>query len=93
MITDPLAKRLSILVVVSALGVAAAALAEERRGPPRGEPPTPPPEAYSACTSAAEGEACTVTLRDRTIDGICVLDKDDELFCRPDHPPGPPPSR
>lgn len=58
--------------------------------PPRRAPPA---AAYDACVDAAEGDACDVELRDRTIDGTCVPDREDEsvLFCRPNRPPGPPP--
>jgi hypothetical protein len=58
----------------------------------RGGPRKPPQEAYTACNDESEGDACEVKLRDRTISGSCVADKQDgALFCRPDQPLGPPP--
>jgi hypothetical protein len=54
----------------------------------------PPPEAVEACRERAPGDACTVTLRDHTVDGVCREAPDGEgpLACVPDRPPpGPPP--
>lgn len=52
------------------------------------EPPAPPAEAYAACQSKSEREACTVTFREHTIEGTCFLHPSDQrLFCRPSGPP------
>jgi hypothetical protein len=64
---------------------------QQQRGGPGGQR-KPPQEAYTACQDESEGDACEVKLRDRTITGSCVADKQDgKLFCMPDQPPGPPP--
>lgn len=62
--------------------------------PPGGERPGPPPEAVDACKGRAEAEACTVTFRERTIEGVCRKEPDGTgaLACAPNGPPpGPPP--
>lgn len=69
-------------ILIAALAISSAALADH---PPR----EPPPEAYAACTAKAQGDKCTVTHDDHTINGACAGDA--KLFCRPDHPHGPPP--
>jgi hypothetical protein len=56
-------------------------------------PPSPPPEAYAACASKADGDACTVQIHDQQIQGTCAPDREGKgLFCRPDHMPCPPPA-
>ncbi len=55
-------------------------------------PPPLPPEAYAACESKADGDACTVQLGDREAHGKCAPDREGKgLFCRLDGPPPPPP--
>jgi hypothetical protein len=57
------------------------------------EPPPhrqPPQEAFDACSGKKEGDDCTVTFRDKQINGVCEAFKDSGLACRPS---GPPPSR
>jgi hypothetical protein len=52
----------------------------------------PPQAAFDACASAKAGDACSVTLHDHTITGVCAAAPESSaLACRPDHPPGPPP--
>ena len=64
------------------------AIASADRPPPR----QPPREAFAACASAKRGDACTVALGDRSIDGTCEAFPDTgALACRPLHPPGRPP--
>ncbi len=54
-----------------------------------GLPPLPP-EAYAACDSKREGDACSVQIRDREIQGTCASgDTTGKLFCRPSGPPPP----
>jgi hypothetical protein len=62
-------------------------------------PPQPPPEAYTACTSKAAGDTCSVTFHEHTMSGTCSA-IEEKLACKPDHPPphggaggphGPPP--
>ncbi len=54
-----------------------------------GRPPLPP-EAYAACDSKREGDACSVQIRDREIQGTCTSgDTTEKLFCRPSEPPPP----
>ncbi|HTQ42586.1 MAG TPA: hypothetical protein VMI75_07485 [Polyangiaceae bacterium] len=75
-------------IVVSAATVSLVALVQRARAD---GPPPLPPEAYAACQSKSEGEACTVQLRDREIHGTCAPDRDGErLFCRPIDMPPPP---
>ncbi len=76
---------LALSAVTTLLAVAVAAEAD---------PPAPPAEAYTACDSKAEGDACTVTIHEHTITGTCAtLPKETKLHCRPSGPPpGPPPS-
>jgi len=54
--------------------------------------PAPPKEAFDACASARQGDACTVVLRDHRVEGVCAPFPDTSaLVCHPNHPPGPPP--
>jgi hypothetical protein len=51
----------------------------------------PPPEAvFAACDNKADGDACSVTLENRTIDGSCRTPHHDagtaRLLCAPAHP-------
>lgn len=64
-------------------------------GEPAERPHGPPPAAFEACAGKSAGDSCSVTFRDRKIDGTCkVPPQDDRLICWPDHPPpGPPPDR
>ena len=60
-------------------------------------PPAPPEEAFAACAGKNKGDACGVTIHDRTIEGTCAEPppgvSDTRLACRPNGPPpGPPPS-
>ena len=66
-------------------------------------PHGPPPEAFTACTSKAAGDACTVAFRGSSLEGTCKTSSDRKLFCLPTNmplppegdggaPPGPPPS-
>jgi len=51
-------------------------------------PPAPPPAAYDACDAKGEGDACSVAMRDHTVDGTCnKRGADTRLSCRPNHPP------
>jgi hypothetical protein len=72
---------------------AAATSASDDSHPHRGGHRQPPAEAFTACTDASDGDACTVTLHDHTLDGVCRAAPDGEdarLACLPNHP-GPPP--
>jgi hypothetical protein len=69
------------LGVVFATCIAGAALA----APP--EPREPPPEAYTACTSKAAGDTCSVTFHEHTMAGTCAA-FNDKLACKPAHGPG-----
>ena len=82
--------RAAAVAAISLLALSAAAQTD--RPPPQG----PPPEAYAACATKAQGDACSVSLRDATVTGVCAQDlQSQSLFCRPDRPPpgphGPPP--
>lgn len=66
--------------------------AEEQSGPPdHAEGRGPPPFAYEACVDKAQGDDCSVSFGERTIEGSCVTGLDDKLFCLPDEMPPPPP--
>jgi len=55
-------------------------------------PHQPPPAAFEACAKLTAGAACSVTMHDHTVTGLCATGPaSTALFCRPDHPPGPPP--
>ncbi|MBW8772956.1 MAG: hypothetical protein JF590_06680, partial [Gemmatimonadetes bacterium] len=56
-------------------------------------PHGPPPQAaFDACAKAKAGDACSVTIHDHTLTGVCgPMPDSSALVCRPDHPPGPPP--
>ena len=79
-------KVISMIVLMAAsLGMAAVAFADSDR------PHGPPPEAFSACADSKEGDACTVKLRDRSLDGKCqMFSEDKKLFCMPNDMPPPP---
>lgn len=89
--------RTSLLTLLCALTLSEGAAAAQHR-PPRSdaEPGAhrghkPPEEAYTACEELSEDDACQLELRDRTIEGNCVADRDDgTLFCMPERPPMPP---
>jgi|GEM_PF-3265192 len=53
-------------------------------------PPRPPPEAIEACKGATEGAACSVNLRDHSMQGTCRKHGTaGELACAPNRPPPP----
>jgi hypothetical protein len=54
-------------------------------------PPDLPPEAYSACESKSQGDACTVQFRNEAHNGTCAPapSGDGRLFCRLERPPQP----
>jgi hypothetical protein len=54
-------------------------------------PLLPPQAAFDACQSKAAGDACQVSLPDRTLSGICTATPEGTLACRPDHPTEPTP--
>ena len=56
-------------------------------------PHKPPQEAFDACKSHSEGDACSVSFNGHTMNGTCRKgpDGDATLVCAPAHPPGPPP--
>lgn len=82
--------RRSALSMLAATGISAMASAQSRDRRPDGPPPSPPPVAFEACAKKAEGDACKVEFAGRSIDGICAKDRDERLFCLPEHPPEPP---
>jgi hypothetical protein len=51
----------------------------------------PPQVAFDACQSTAAGNACQVSMPDRTLTGTCSATPEGGLACRPDLPPGPRP--
>jgi len=85
--------RLQFAVVLGMMGagICAGALvpAAHASPPPGGRPHEPPPFAFEACSGKAEGDDCTVTFHDRTIEGSCLAHSDQRLFCMPDDMPPP----
>jgi hypothetical protein len=62
-------------------------------GSAQAEPPPhrqPPPAAFEACSSASQGDACTVTFHERELKGTCEPFGDGGLACRPERPAPPP---
>lgn len=52
----------------------------ERRGPP--------PVAIEACTALVDGDMCSFEgRRGDAISGICAIDREEVLACRPEHRP------
>jgi hypothetical protein len=88
-------RRIAAPILVTAAGLAIAlGVAEVYGAPPL--PRQPPREAIEACEGRAAGDACTVKLPDRTIDGVCRNGPDGNgpLACAPSAPPPtPPPER
>jgi hypothetical protein len=71
--------------------IAAACFATASSAQAEGPPPLPP-EAYAACASKADGDACTVRFHDREMQGICAPDREGNgLFCRLNQLPAPGP--
>ena len=89
--TTTLRKRLVFPIFLAAATVFPGTLSRAADDPPARRPHGPPPAAFEACAQKAAGEACSVAMPDRTITGVCAEASDARLFCRPDHPPGPPP--
>jgi hypothetical protein len=82
-------KVFSSMIIFAGLTVAGASIAHDKCPGHRG----PPPEALAACEDKSEGDACTVQLGDRTIDGTCEAPTNRKLACVPaDMPPPPEPS-
>lgn len=53
----------------------------------------PPQAAFDACARSKVGDACSVTLHEHTINGVCSEAPDSKaLVCRLGHPHGPPPA-
>jgi hypothetical protein len=78
--------------LAATLALTTALVLADEPAPPPGAPPLPP-EAYAACDSKADGDACTVTIRDHQIDGVCrPAPSDKRLFCLPKGLPPPRPS-
>lgn len=77
-----------------ALAEDSALSAMDDRPPPGGPGHRPPREALEACEGKAAGDACTVVLPDREIDGTCTAPPegapDHRLFCLPEGAPPPP---
>jgi hypothetical protein len=65
----------------------------QRRGSgPNGDAPhCPPPAAFSACSGASDGDACTFNGRgDDVVSGACHVFRDGGALCVPDGAPTPP---
>ena len=81
-----------VIATLFAAAIPFAAHADEPQQRPPGPPRKPPQEAFDACAKLTQGAACSITLRDRTIEGTCeAFPETTALACRPSKPPGPPP--
>ena len=80
--------KVALFVILYMTGAASLAIAAQAEGPP-----PLPPEAYAACESKAEGDACMVQIHEHEVHGKCAPDREGKgLFCRPEGmPPAPPP--
>jgi hypothetical protein len=78
------------MIRTGALLVTACVLLPVARAAAADGPPLPP-EAYAACDSKREGDACSVQFREHEIHGTCApAEGSGKLFCRPsDLPPLP----
>jgi hypothetical protein len=76
---------LSVPLLVLAVAAPLAALADPF------SPPSPPKEAFDACASSKEGDACSVHFGEREIKGTCAPFSGQGLACRPEGGPPPPP--
>jgi hypothetical protein len=85
--------RFAILLLSATTIFAAAAHAQQPPEPGQHPHHRPPPAAFDACKGKNQGEACSVTFHEHTMNGTCATTPESELACRPDHPPpgGPPP--
>jgi hypothetical protein len=55
---------------------------------------SPPPEAVAACSGKQDGAACSFTLKDTRVTGVCHPGSEGGMACRPNRgtrPPPPPP--
>jgi len=78
-------------LAVCSLFALALPFAIARADQPQPPPHKPPPAAFEACAKLAAGAACSLTMHEHTITGVCTTAPDvAALFCRPEHPPGPP---
>ena len=78
------ARRPLLVTLVTALCLCPSlALAKNHERPRR----APPPEALEACAALSEGAACTVSLGDRELQGLCRAGPDRAaVACLPDRP-------
>ncbi len=79
-------------VLVAVLdGSPLAAVAADDVGPaPNHHHHKPPEAAFAACKDLSEGAACTVTVHEHQLDGVCKKAHEDErLVCAPPHPAHP----
>lgn len=82
-----MSRRTSIAIPALVLITALASLAHaQRRGPP-----SPPPEALAACEDRDDGDACSVRLGGRVVEGTCMAPPGRELACMPERGSMPPP--
>jgi hypothetical protein len=80
-------KRLAAASLIAISLPLALAVASDRP-PPR----KPPQAAIDACAKSSKGDACSVTLGARTMNGTCEpMPSSSTLACRLERPPGPPP--
>lgn len=79
-----MSRRTSIAIPALLLVTALASLAHaQRRGPP--------PEALAACEGQEDGDACSVRIGGRVVEGTCMAPPGRELACMPERGSMPPP--
>jgi hypothetical protein len=68
------------------VAIAGPARGQEDAPPPPPHHHQPPPEAFAACEGKSASDTCSVTLRERTVEGTCAAFADSgQLVCRPPH--------
>lgn len=85
--------QLVVVLGMMGLGIGAGTFSSGAHASPlpgAGRAHEPPPFAFEACTGKTEGDDCTVTFHDRTLEGSCLAHSDARLFCMPDDMPPPP---
>lgn len=79
-------------LVIGSLTIVSIALAGATAFADPPAPPSPPQEAFDACASSKEGDACSVSFQGHSIAGTCAtFPGSNKLACRPNGPPPPPP--
>ncbi len=72
-------KAFVLIAVLDGSPLAAVAADDDGVGPkPNHHHHKPPEAAFAACKDVSEGAACTVTMHDRPLDGVCKKSHEEE---------------